>query len=120
MVRGIGVRRTPRWGIYVNAGRPALDSPLSGQISGLLVLIVRSFLLWVVIPLGFIAWVFFLPWLLKRGATLGQFLGWVDLNVVALLQRLMAVRVVDGREHPWLRAKEIPSVTHRIKWNAPV
>jgi hypothetical protein len=120
MMRGIGGRRTPRWDNYLNAGRPALDSPLSGQISGLLVLIVRSFLLWVVIPLGFIAWGFFLPWLLKRGASLGQFLGWVDLNVVAMLQRVMAVRVVDGRVHPWLRAKEISNVTHRIKWNAPV
>jgi hypothetical protein len=120
MMRGIGGRRTPRWGIYVNAGRPALDSPLSGQISGLLVLIVRSFLLWAVIPLGFIAWLFFLPWLRKRGASLGQFLGWIDLNVVAMLQRLMAVRIVEGHELRWLRAKEIPNVTHRIKWNASV
>jgi hypothetical protein len=51
-------------------------------VSGFAVLLLRSLLLWVVVPLAMLAWVVSSGWLRRRGVTAGQFLGWIDLNLV--------------------------------------
>ena len=91
-----------------------------GGISVFTLLVVRGLLLWVVIPLGFIAWLL-LGWV--RGVGPGQFLGWVDLNLIAALQRLL-VRRVNG-EWPMPRVDFVPigklrSVRHRVSVLDPV
>ena len=59
----------------------------SGFFSGFVLLTVRGVLLWVVLPLGCAAWVLVTPWLHKRGIKFGQFLGWIDINLIVLVQR---------------------------------
>lgn len=61
-----------------------------GSIIVLALLAIRGLLLRIVIPTGFITWLLF-GWML--GAGLGQFLGWVDLNLIAALQRVLFHRI---------------------------
>ncbi|MFM9917985.1 hypothetical protein [Lacisediminihabitans sp. H27-G8] len=85
-----------------------------GVIPGLALLFVRGILLWIVIPLGFLAWVVFTPWLHGRRITLGQFLGWVDNNVVAARERSVLRPLFRRPPQPWIRACDIERVHHRI------
>ena len=73
----------------------------------------RGVLLWVVIPLAFCAWIPAAFWLRPRGIGFGQFLGWADLNLVALLGRVI-LRPLFHSPPPWVPAREMPQVTHRV------
>jgi len=91
-----------------------------GGISVFALLVIRGLLLWIVIPTGFITWLLF-GWML--GAGLGQFLGWVDLNLIAALQRVVVHR--SNGEWPMLRVAFVPigmlrSVRHRVSVLDPV
>jgi hypothetical protein len=55
--------------------------------AGVVLLLVRGLLLWLVIPIASLVWLVLCVWLLRKGVGLRQFLGWVDLNSVAFLQR---------------------------------
>lgn len=99
--------------------KEAASSALGG-ISVFALLVVRGLLLWIVIPVGFIAWLLF-GWVLGVGP--GQFLGWVDLNLIAALQRVL-VHSVNG-ERPMPRVDFVPigklrSVRHRVSVLDPV
>ena len=85
-----------------------------GVIPGLLLLILRGILLWIVIPLAFLAWLLLLPWLHSRRVTVGQFLGWVDNNFIAALQRSVLRPLFQSPPQHWIRAHDIERVTHRI------
>ena len=68
--------------------------------AGVAVLLVRGVLLWVVVPLAVASWLLLAIVLRRRGVTLGKFLGWVDLNLVAFLGRTILrpiVRAPDPR-----------------------
>lgn len=81
-------------------------------LGGLLLLSARGLLLWVLIPAAVLAW------LVTRAAgrreTLGQVLGWADLNLIASLQRILPRPLVASRQAfvPW---REVSRVTHRIR-----
>ncbi|KZE95556.1 hypothetical protein AVP42_00316 [Agromyces sp. NDB4Y10] len=99
--------------------KEAAPSALGG-VSVFALLVVRGLLLWIVIPVGFIAWLLF-GWVLGVGA--GQFLGWVDLNLIAALQRVLVHRV--NGEWPMPRVAFVPiaklqSVRHRVSVLDPV
>lgn len=83
-----------------------------------MLLTVRGILLWVLIPITLLLWIVTWPILRRQGATLGQLLGWLDLNLVALIQRSLLkpfVRVPLA----WTPVKDLTSVTHRIGLTDP-
>ncbi len=78
-------------------------------------LLVRGLILWIVIPVGFVLWLLVFGWLLRVGP--GQFLGWLDVNLIAALQRVL-IRPVGG-ELPMPIVEFVPfrmlrSVSHRV------
>lgn len=88
-------------------------------VGGLLVLFARGVLLWVVVPIASLVWVLVAIRLRRRGVTFGQYLGWVDVNLVAFLQRTLFRPVVRSRT-PFVPPLEIPSVSHRLHPLDPV
>ena len=91
-----------------------MSSKTIGVFAGLVLLVVRGILLWVVVPLGCIAWVIDSPWLHKRGVGIGQFLGWIDINLIALIQRSLLRPFIRDAAQPWVPARKISEVAHRI------
>lgn len=87
-------------------------------VVAILLLFVRGLLLWLVVPVGVICW---LPcWALSSGrVTLGNFLGWLDLNLVAGIER-SALRPFVASPLPWTPARDMSRVTHRIRLTDPV
>jgi hypothetical protein len=104
----------------VRETRKPLDSYYGGNfnspndpIAGFLLVLLRGILLWLLIPLGTVAWVLTLPFS-RRG--LGNFLGWLDYNMIALLQRTV-FRV--GYPEPscrWVHFRDLSTVKHRIRF----
>ncbi len=82
--------------------------------SGFLLLTVRGLLLWVVLPLGCVAGVLVAPWLHKRGIKFGQFLGWIDINLIVLVQRSLLRPFYRKVPPPWVPATEMSGVKHRV------
>jgi hypothetical protein len=93
---------------------PKLSIPV-----GVTLLVLRGLLLWLVVPVGLLCWVPLLPLLLRRGIKLGAFLGWLDLNLVAFLERTLLRAVVSDPE-AWTPVREMAHVTHRIRLVDPV
>lgn len=82
-------------------------------IAGVLLMLLRGLLLWLLIPLGTLAWIFSLP--VSRSGW-GNFLGWLDNNMIAALQQTI-FRV--GYPEPscrWVRFRNRHSVKHRIRF----
>ncbi len=88
-------------------------------VVGVLVLLTRSFLLWIVIPVWSVVWLARAISLHRRGITYGQYLGWVDLNLIAFLQRGV-FRPLVRWPAPFVPSSEMPSVTHRISRTDPM
>ena len=73
-----------------------------------LLFVLRGLLLWIVIPLGILAWLVSVAWTRR---SLGAFLGWLDFNLIALLgstilrpifpqpMRMVALREMDHLKH---------------------
>ena len=80
----------------------------------LVLLTIRGFLLWLVIPVGFVVWLFYFWW--ARSASLGQCLGWFDLNLVAFLQRVMK-RFIPYPTVQTVPNQKMSTVTHRFRSN---
>jgi hypothetical protein len=83
-------------------------------VGGLILLIVRGLLLWMVVPLGVLAWPLVVVPSRKRGVRLGQFLGWLDLNVTSAIQRTIA-RPFFEAPIAWTPFDAAASSTHRIR-----
>jgi len=86
-----------------------------GAMRALALLVVRGLLLWILIPLGFVLWLLVFSWTARVGP--GAFLGWLDLNLLAALQRVL-LRPVSG-QLPMPRVEFVPlrrlqSVSHRV------
>ena len=64
--------------------------------------------------MGCIAWVLGASRLHKRGIKIGQFLGWIDINLIALIQQSLLRRFYRNSAQPWLSAREISRVVHRV------
>ena len=86
-----------------------------GDVSALALLVVRGLLLWILIPVGFVLWLVIFGW--SAGVGLGTFLGWLNLNLTAALQRMVILPL--GRKAPIRRAEFVPirlmeSVKNRV------
>ena len=84
-------------------------------LAGLLLLLLRGVLLWAVVPLAMCMWPFAYPSLQRSGVGLGQFLGWVDLNLMACLSQIV-LRPLFREPVPWVGWREMPHVTHRLQF----
>ena len=88
-----------------------MNSNTVGPFAGLALLVTRGVLLWIVIPIGFIAWSLSVAW---SRHSLGQFLGWVDLNLVWILERTLLRPLFPRPSQGRVRANDISKVTHRV------
>ncbi len=84
--------------------------------AGVALLVLRGILLWVVVPLAALAWLVSFNWL--RGVSAGQFLGWIDLNLIAFLSRSI-LRPLFRAPPPWIPVSQMSRVTHRLRWIDP-
>jgi len=93
---------------------PSHRSPVGGFV----LLLVRGLLLWLVVPVAACVWLI-LAVHLRRRVGLGQFIGWVDLNLIACLER-GALRLFFPTPAKWIPWSELAHVTHRLRWRDPV
>ncbi|MDF2444062.1 MAG: hypothetical protein JWR01_2265 [Subtercola sp.] len=80
----------------------------------LILVLIRTFALWIYVPLGFVAWLITFPWLANAGATMGAYFGWLDINFATLLLKTVLRPFVEGDAPKFLPARMIPEVEHRI------
>jgi hypothetical protein len=97
------------------SGDDGLRKNLSG-IAALALLFARGILLWLVIPLGSAVWVLVISW--GRRVTLGEFLGWLDLNLVAALQRSLLVLLIQRPTVEFQPLRNMAGTVHRVRMNA--
>jgi hypothetical protein len=81
---------------------------------GLAVLFIRGVLLWVIVPFATCGWL--IVWVGRRGrlVRLGQFLGWIDLNLIACIQRTV-IRPLVRWPVDWVPASAMRQITHRLR-----
>ncbi|TFC04032.1 hypothetical protein [Cryobacterium sp. MDB2-33-2] len=84
---------------------------LPGDVTIALVML-RAPLLWLVIPSGIVAWVFFYSW--SRSVSLRQCLSWFDLNLIAFLQRVVLRYFLPNPTVDWVPSKKMSTVTYRF------
>jgi hypothetical protein len=82
-------------------------------MAGICLLLLRGVLLWVAVPLGIVAWILLIPWFIRHGVRLGQFLGWIDLNLCSALERTI-LRPMIPQPVAWTPIGDMSQVTHRI------
>lgn len=97
-------------------GCPSSVNPLAW----LCLLFIRGVLLWLVVPVATIVWLFGAYWFVRDGASLGQFLGWVDNNFLIVIERSLLRPFFEKPTHPWVPYVNIAEVTHRISLLDPL
>lgn len=86
-----------------------------GATGVLALLLVRGLLLWILIPIGFVLWLLVFGWIARVG--IGAFLGWLDLNLLAALQRVLTHPVSGQLPMPrveFVPVQRVQSVRHRV------
>lgn len=82
-----------------------------GLLTRTMVAGIRGLLLWIVIPVGTLAWIFVVVWM---RVSLGAFLGWIDINVFCALGRIFALQRFGVEIFDWVPWSEARSLKHRI------
>jgi hypothetical protein len=108
--RGNQFRPDWRTEYAIQTGRQPLE-----PLPALLLLSARGLLLWILIPLGIAAWVLGSPWFLLKHISLGQFLGWLDLNLCVALQRGPLRPFVAKPRADWIHGSKMDQTEHRIR-----
>ena len=94
--------------------RHRLDSGLEA-IALFVLLVVRGWLLWLVIPLAFLGWLVMSPIrvvLSKPYIALGKLIGWMDMNLTAAIGKVL-VRPF-GRRSDFTPSSRVLSIEHRV------
>jgi hypothetical protein len=95
------------------ASGPAAGSVPRRIVGKLVLLAVRGLLLWLIVPPALLLWPFLVVPLRKRGVRLGQFLGWLDLNLISAIQRSLGQPFFDT-PIPWTPLSAAAGLSHRI------
>jgi predicted tellurium resistance membrane protein TerC len=95
------------------------DPRHNSVLGGLAALLIRGVLLWLVVPLATLWWLVARAAGRTRGIPLGQFLGWIDLNLIAGIQRTI-MRPFVRSPVDWVPASDMRQVTHRLRVTDPV
>jgi hypothetical protein len=107
-----------RWPAHSELLAPLMnDESDRGQNSlaaKLVLVFLRGVLLWPVVPVATVSWLFLWIGLRRRGVSFGQFLGWVDLILIAALSRTV-LRPLFRAPPRWVPVKDMPQVTHRLQ-----
>jgi hypothetical protein len=77
----------------------------------LMALVIRGVLLWIAVPVAVIAWAVIF-WMTK--ARLGACLGWFDLNLNALIQRVILRPFIRKPPALWVPLSGMATTEHRI------
>jgi hypothetical protein len=94
----------------IQTGRQPLE-----PIPALFLLFSRGLLLWLVIPCGFAVWLFGSPWFVFKNISLGQFLGWLDLNLCVALQRGPLRPFIAKPRVNWISGSKMHQTEHRVR-----
>ena len=89
------------------------SSPIS-WCAGLLLLSIRGLLLWIVVPLATVAWAAIKFLTRAKRVTYGQYLGWVDLNLIAILHASLLRPLIRNRMKR-IPFAEMNEVTYRMR-----
>lgn len=84
-------------------------------VAGLALLVIRGLLLWVVVPLAVASWLVGWPFWRRNGSSLGNLLGWADLNLIASIERSV-LRPFVRKPLSWVTVNDIPNVDHEISF----
>lgn len=82
-------------------------------VGTVVLLTIRGLLLWLVVPLTLLLWLVISLALRRRGISLGQFLGWLDLNLISAIQRTLGDSLCDA-PIPWTPLASASTLKHRI------
>lgn len=95
--------------------RAAYGRLMKQFVAALIMLLMRGFLLWLVVPTAALAGVVVKPYrrMMRRPVKIGQLIGWADLNLVASLERGV-LRSLFPDPHPFVPWAEVAQVTHRV------
>lgn len=91
--------------------RPKFRPPYVG---GVLLLLIRGLLLWLVIPIGVLWWLGTWPRWRRRSVGIGQLLGWIDLNLIAAIERTV-LRPLVRQPRGWTPLAALSATVHRIR-----
>ena len=83
-------------------------------MGALALLAIRGFLLWLVIPLGTLAWAVSFQALRTPAVTLGAYLGWIDNNIAFLLVNGPFSMSFPNSPVRWIPSANRAAVKHRI------
>jgi hypothetical protein len=78
-----------------------------------LMLVLRGFLLWGVIPLAALSWIVLGPF---TGASLGACVGWFDLNLMVFLLRFVLRPLVRDSGLSWVPLSKMRTTDHRFRF----
>jgi len=81
--------------------------------TALVLLTLRGVLLWIVMPVGVVAWLFLHSWIQR--AALGECLAWYDVNLIAFLQRVLLRPFIPEPTVAWVPAKGMTDVTRKVR-----
>jgi hypothetical protein len=85
----------------------------NSKIAAIIVVLVHSLTLWVLVPVGFVAWLVVVPFTFPRPIRLGAFLGWLAFNEGVFFQRVL-FRPLFRAPLRWLGPREMRDGKHRI------
>jgi hypothetical protein len=83
-------------------------------VGGFAALLIRGVLLWVLLPIAMLGWFIVRVIGRGRGVTLGQFIGWCDINLMAGIQRSV-LRPLFRWPVAWVPVGAMPQVAHRVR-----
>jgi len=91
------------------------------SLAALILLLVRGFLLWLVVPVAALVGVVLKPYrrTMRRPIKIRQLIGWADLNLIAFLERGV-LRTLFPNPQPFVPWAEVAHVTHRVNFLDPV
>lgn len=91
------------------------EHPSMSGAAGACLWLLRAFLLWIYVLIAVLFWPIAL--ILARGAktAIPEFVGWVDLNMVAMLQRTLFRPFIKNRI-AWTPFSQVADVRHRPSW----
>lgn len=81
------------------------------ELAQFVMLLVRGLLLWVVVPLAVVSWVALGP---ITTASLGACIGWFDLNLFVVLQRVVVRPLTREAASAWVPLGKMRTTEHRV------
>jgi len=92
------------------------EPPRNDPFPALVLMVIRGIALWLLVPIGFFVWILVSPWLVPRAVGLSKFVGWIDLNFAAFLQRVILRPFFATLSLPWVPFRDACNLRHRVSF----